>query len=635
MTRSLLRIVTLIFAVAAAPLAAAPPALSQADIARWLDGYMPAALKAGDVAGATVVIVRDGRLLTARGYGLADIAERRPVDALQTAFRLGSVTKIFTWIAVMQQVERGRLDLDRDINTYLDFHVAPRNGPPITLRTLMTHTAGFDEHMKKLFVGAPSQLQSLEHYVKEGLPPRVYGAGEVPSYSNYGAALAAYIVQRASGEPFDAYVDRHILRPVGMTRTSLRQPLPPAIAPMLATGYRQASAAPIGFEWLNNQAAGGMTSTGADMARFMIMALNGGQAGRTTVVRPGTLIEMGRRQNLPSRPFQTMGLGLLSTDRNGIHVIGHDGDLQSFKTVVYLLPAKNIGIFVAMNSAGQNHAGHRIRTMVFQRFVDRYFPAPRLDPRAIGTGMAHGREIAGLYSNSRASRRGILALRTLRNQDLATLKPDGTIEIDGFEDLAGRPEIWTETAQWRWTSNQGNQLIAVRAGDRVVGLATDEDITTMLIRPQWWQSRAVALPGLYAGLSVIALCMLLWPIEALLRARGLPAAPRPFLPVLDRLAHGAGITALAAAALATTLLARATDITTFDDRFDPWLYAIQALTLAASIGSILSLVNFLNAWRGATPNLYLRLRSLIQTLGLAVSSFFAIATGIVTIGTSF
>jgi CubicO group peptidase (beta-lactamase class C family) len=97
-----------------------------------------------------VVVVKDGAILLEKGYGYADVAERKPVDPERTLFRAGSVSKLFTWTAVMQLVEQGKLDLDTDINTYLDFKIPPREGKPITLRNLMTHTPGFDEIQRAL-----------------------------------------------------------------------------------------------------------------------------------------------------------------------------------------------------------------------------------------------------------------------------------------------------------------------------------------------------------------------------------------------------------------------------------------------------------------------------------------------------
>jgi CubicO group peptidase (beta-lactamase class C family) len=201
------------------------PALTKADVDLWLDGYMPYALRTGDIPGAVVTVVKDGQILTTRGFGYADRDKRTPVDPDKTLFRPGSISKLFTWTAVMQQVEAGKIDLDADVNTYLDFKIPARNGKPVTTRQLMTHTAGFEEVVKALIFYDKPEPQ-LGDYLKKHVPKRIFDAGVTPAYSNYATALAAYIVERVSGEKFNDYLDRHVMGPLKMANTTFRQPLP-------------------------------------------------------------------------------------------------------------------------------------------------------------------------------------------------------------------------------------------------------------------------------------------------------------------------------------------------------------------------------------------------------------------------
>jgi CubicO group peptidase (beta-lactamase class C family) len=194
---------------AATPSPATPThPLEKADLEAWLDGFVPYALKNGDIAGAVVAVVKDGHVLVEKGYGDADVARKIPMDPEHTLVRIGSTSKLFTWTAVMQLVEQHKLDLDRDINDYLDFKVASKTGAPITLRDLMNHRAGFEEGLKDVLAVDPHALQTTEQYLKTHPRPMLFAPGEVPAYSNYGAALAGYIVQRVSGERFEDYVAR-------------------------------------------------------------------------------------------------------------------------------------------------------------------------------------------------------------------------------------------------------------------------------------------------------------------------------------------------------------------------------------------------------------------------------------------
>ena len=205
----------------------AAPQLTATDVNAWLDGFMPYALATGDIAGAVVVVVKDGQILTQRGFGYADVAQRTPVDPTRTLFRPGSISKLFTWTAVMQQVEQGRLDLDADVNRYLDFEIPPRDGQPITLRNIMTHTAGFEEQVKTLIGYRPRRHADLRRsMLKRWIPtgstrrarPRLIPImrPRSPATSSSGSA----------GEPFDDYIERHIFAPLGMTQFEL----PPAAA---------------------------------------------------------------------------------------------------------------------------------------------------------------------------------------------------------------------------------------------------------------------------------------------------------------------------------------------------------------------------------------------------------------------
>src|SRR5215217_6189386 len=195
--------------------------MTATDVEAFLDGLVPLQIKQSDIAGATVSIVKDGKLLLAKGYGYADVEKQKPVSAQETLFRPGSISKLFTWTAIMQLYEQGKLDLDRDVNEYLDYKIPDAFGKPITLKNIMTHTPGFEEQIKDLFTNTPGS-PNLGEYLKTHIPARIYPPGTVPAYSNYATALAGYIVERISGERFDDYVERHIFTPLGMEHATFR-----------------------------------------------------------------------------------------------------------------------------------------------------------------------------------------------------------------------------------------------------------------------------------------------------------------------------------------------------------------------------------------------------------------------------
>ena len=301
-------------------------ALTKEDVEAWLDGFMPSSLQRNDVAGAVVVVVKDNQVLLAKGYGYSDVAAKKPVDPATTLFRAGSVSKLYTWTAVMQLVEQGKIDLDADVNNYLDFKIAPRGDKPVTVRSLMTHTPGFDEVIRALIVADPHALQKLGDQLKRWVPPRVTDAGSTPAYSNYGAALAGYIVERLSGESFDDYIDRHIFAPLGMKYATFRQPLPKELEPYMAKGYKVASGPPQPFEIVTIAPAGSISISGEDMARFAIAHLQNSSFENQRILQEATAIKMHSTGNDIIPPLHRMLLGFYESDINGHRVISHGGD---------------------------------------------------------------------------------------------------------------------------------------------------------------------------------------------------------------------------------------------------------------------------------------------------------------------
>jgi len=207
------------------------PEMTAPDVAAFLDGVMPLQLAREDIAGAVVLVVKDSKVLYSQGYGYADVGKKTPVTPDGTLFRPGSVSKLFTWTAVMQLVEQGKLDLDRDVNDYLDFKIPATQPKPITLRNIMTHTSGFEETVKDMWLARPSDIVPIGDYIKAHIPERIFPPGVTPAYSNYATTVAGYIVQRVSGEPFDDYIEHHILGPLGMQHSTFRQPLPDNLSP--------------------------------------------------------------------------------------------------------------------------------------------------------------------------------------------------------------------------------------------------------------------------------------------------------------------------------------------------------------------------------------------------------------------
>jgi CubicO group peptidase (beta-lactamase class C family) len=496
------------------------PELNAADVGAWLDGFFPSALKAGKIAGAQVVVVRDGQVLVKKGYGYADVAAKTPMDVDRTLMRIGSTSKLFTWTAVMQQVEAGKIDLNADINRYLDFKITPKVGRAITMNDLMRHRGGFEEGIKDLIAVDPAIFKTNERYLKENVRPLMFPAGDIPAYSNYGTSLAGYIVERVSGEPFDSYIERHILAPLQMTRTTFRQPIPAPLAGSVSKGYLQSNQAPSAFELVTTSPAGSVSATGADMANFMIAHLQQGRFGSTQILRPETAQLMHRPAVQPEPGFDTLAHGFFSGRRNGRQFLGHGGDTIVFHTDMTLLPEEGVGIFVSFNSRGENSAVYGARERLLDLFLDRYYPAPvPPTPAAIQGASDHASAIAGSYESSRRVETGFISLFYLLQQEAISANPDGTISLASVADRKFRevaPDLWREI--------DGTRLLKVATiGGRRAIIDSANPISYLQAVPLTRNSSFNKSVAAFSFL-VLVLTVLAWPVGAWLR-RKYKAAP--------------------------------------------------------------------------------------------------------------
>lgn len=377
-----------------------PPALDRSDVETFIDGIMDDQLRTGNIAGAVVAIVQGQAVVLAKGYGYSDIETRRPVNADNTLFRPGSVSKLFTFTAVMQLVEQGKLDLDADVNQYLKSFKIPATFPqPVTLRDLLAHTAGFENINVQLFAPDAAHLMPLREALQRNMPRRVRPPGLYSSYSNYGAALAGLIVEEVSGQSFDDYVEQHIFKPLGMAHSTFREPLPTNLAPLMSKGYAFSAGAfvPLDFEYLHNAApAGSASATAMDMAKFMIAHLHNGQYGTVRILEEDTARRMHSRLFANDSRLPGMAYGFNEGSINGRRFLGHRGDTQWFHSDLHLILDQDVGIFVSYNTPVSGNQ----REALLQAFMDRYYPAvPAPAPVAPADFARRADRYVGEYQN--------------------------------------------------------------------------------------------------------------------------------------------------------------------------------------------------------------------------------------------
>ncbi len=580
------------------PAGAAGRLMTREDVEAFIDGIVQLQIQQEGIAGAVVAVVKDGSVLLAKGYGDSDVQKKKSVSSNATLFRPGSISKLLTFTAVMQLVEQGRLDLDKDVNSYLDFRIPEFESKPITLRHLMTHTAGFEETGKELFVGDAKSIRPLRAYLAGHLPARIFPPGTIPAYSNYGACLAGYIVQRASGEPFNQYVDRHIFKPLQMNHTTFAQPLPDALAPLMSKGYGKSSEAAREFEYIQAWPAGSLSTTADDITRFMLAHLQEGRYGAAQILKPETIKLMHARA-FGVTPFtNAMALGFYEESRNGHRIIGHGGDTQWFHSDLHLVQDVNLGFYVSYNSAGKG--GGSPRSALWAKFLDRYYPYQPPTGKKYANASVDVRKIVGRYITSRRFETKLPAVSNPFAQTVVSSNSDGTISVNSIKDLAGNVKRFEEIGPMLFREVGGQGLLAWKTAPES-SLVMAGDVPVMAFQKLgMFRNGILHMIFLGSSAAIFLLTLLLWPIAAMARKHyGKPLdwtvgqkRRRNFvrLVCLIVLFFLGGFVGIFSGHLPLPLLST---------KSEAWIHALQVLGILGAAGSLVIAYCVLRSWRDA------------------------------------
>lgn len=372
------------------------------DIESWLDQFFhKKEVQDMQIPGAAVVIVKDGKVLLKKGYGYADKEKKILVNPDKTIFRIASVSKALTASALMQLVEKGKIQLNGDIDDYLDeIHIDNPFSQPVTTKHLLTHTTGFYTEVLRTsdITEDLSKTFPLKDYIKERLPKVTREPGKSYMYDNYASTLQGYLVEKISGMPFHDYMKKYIFEPLQMENSDFA--LSSNVRENLATGYDH-NGIPIKLYQIHptTNPAGSMNTTADDMAKYMIAYLNGGTNGEKRILQNETVNEMNQYHSAihPRYPYTGFGLENVSPNSdNGQYVIGKSGDLPDFSSGMWFLPQHKLGIFVTYNKQGD------LREKLFDEFMDRYYPEKTGDPIYLKTPKKELKKFEGEYIDLRS-----------------------------------------------------------------------------------------------------------------------------------------------------------------------------------------------------------------------------------------
>jgi CubicO group peptidase (beta-lactamase class C family) len=517
-------------APAPAPQPAAPPgpsarlsagqAIPAAELEAFADGVLKDAMAREHIAGATVSVVQNGQVVLKKGFGFASLNPQRAVDPDRTLFRIGSISKTFTWIALMKEVEAGRIRLNQPVNLYLPEKVQVKDqgyDQPVRVANLMDHSAGFEDRaLGQLVERNYDRVRPLDLYLRQERPKRVHAPGAVSSYSNYGAALAGEAVTYTSGKPYERLIEDEILTPLGMAHTTFREPhaaktglpapMPTSLAGDVSDGYRWT---PLGFarrdyEFAGQIApAGAASSTAADMARFMLMQLSGGQIDGTTVYNPTTAQAF--RTPLRKTPEGINGWahGFMVLDLpGGHHGYGHDGGTLSFFSKMVVVPDLNLGIFISTNTG----TGWPLADRFADRIVQHFYASPEPFPRAASPEAAQrSGDFAGYYLTTRRAYSGLEGfIDQLNGGASVDVSRDGLLVTSNASGVA----TWVPEGpldDGRFIATQGPQRLAFDlAGGRARSFQEADGAQLFEREPFWRQPRALALLTALAAAAALA-----------------------------------------------------------------------------------------------------------------------------------
>jgi CubicO group peptidase (beta-lactamase class C family) len=495
-----------------------------AELEAFLDGFLASAMEQYHVPGLVFVMVKNGRVFLAKGYGYADLATGRRVDPETTLFRVASVSKLFTGTAIMQLAEQGKLDLHTDVNVYLkSFQLPETFSEPVTPLHLVTHTAGFNERVFGMAARRREDVRPLGEYLADRMPRRVLPPGDVFSYSNHGVALAGLLIEEISGVPFAKYIEDEILEPLGMSHSSFI--LTPEMAPDLAQGYYyqdyEYQLAP--YDYSNDAPAGSLITSGAEISGFMLAHLQDGRLGDARILSEETARLMHTQQFTHHPKLPGCAYSFMEDFINGRRLIGHGGNWRGYTTRLVMDFDADMAFFLSYNALSSAGTENGLHIDLVDAFYDRYFPVPKASlPAPPANAIARAGQFVGSYRHNRLMRDSFGKLAALLSEWQVTANADGSLTAHLPSDYGG-PVRLVEVEPLLFLRGDGKGYIAFRADvdGRVTHMFVENYAADKLLHIE---SSGIQIL-LLSGIMIIFLSAVIgWPTAYLLRK------PRPSHP---------------------------------------------------------------------------------------------------------
>jgi len=477
----------------------------------FVDGVVSSYMRKDKLPGVTLSIVKDGEVVLLKGYGIAGVDPKRAVDPETTLFRIASISKTFVWTSLMQLKEQGLLSLDDPVNQYLPVELQiPDEGfdEPVRIWHLMTHTPGFEETtMAYMATENDSQLRPLHQSLERYRPHRVRPAGDFSTYSNYGAALAGYIVARLSGNDFETYVEENIYAPLGMTHATFREPhgenappglpspMPESVLAEVATGFDWSGGTwqAQDFEFISKTGPdGAMSASAASMARYMIAHLQNGELDGARILEEKTAEQMHTTLFSSADGVNGFSHGFMQYKAPGGYTgFGHGGALLYFMSNMVMFPELDLGIFISTNSG----AGRDFVVSFPKLLVSQFFKRENPTPEPAADFVKRGQKYAGTYFNTRRSYTLLDKILSFGSVTQVSITDDGYL----LTVANGQSQRWVEA---------GEHLFREVGGDRTIGFREDDSGKVGIIFSSSGTSAGERI-GFFGGLEWISIMSVL------------------------------------------------------------------------------------------------------------------------------
>lgn len=477
----------------------------------YVDGLADALAKRDHLAGMSIAVVRPDRALLTKGYGISALP-KRPVDADASLFRVGSLSKLFTYISAMQLVEQGKLDLDKPVNDYLAPELQiPTDGftGVIKLQDLLQHTAGFEDlALGHLFVKAPTPVLALDSYLVKYRPRRVREPGIEAVYSNYSVALLGSVIAKVSGQSFEDYVAEHIFDPLAMEHSTFKEPIELVTDPRQMSGalsadlvkgmrYKAGGFVEQAIEQIAQVSpAGGLSTTAADMGQFARALLNDGSLQSVTILKPETLKAMqtscfrnGKSADKSASDITNPGVqpicsGFLTQDFGKFRGYGHGGATLNFHTAFVTIPELSLGVFVSINTDNGREPAQQIARQVVRYLAPAAIAAA---PTPVVLSADQQAQPLGSYLSNRRAFFGFQGLVTsltgITVGSAGKQWPQGSLSIES----GGSTEVFLPISPLIYQHHESGAVVqfAQKTGAGVTGFASSTGISTSIKLSAW------------------------------------------------------------------------------------------------------------------------------------------------------